>query len=114
MERVESFFLIGCQVNEIELKEVLLRRYGRYKFPDMKFDEYIEFVVLALTKERQDEIRGMYHALLPVLALRGKFMTFEQFFDKMTGADIDMRPAEDILKESEEIQARLQNGNRTI
>ncbi len=108
---MESFFLIGCQVDEIELKEVLLRRYGRYKFPDMRFDEYIEFIVLALTKERQDEVKGIYHALLPVMALRGKFMTFEQFFDKMTGADIDLRSADDILKESEEIQARLQNGS---
>lgn len=111
MERVESFFLIGCQVNEIELKEILLRRYGRYKFPDLKFEEYIEFVVLALTKERQDEVKGIYHALLPILAIRGKFMTFEQFYDKLTGADIDLRSNEDILKESEEIQARLQNGS---
>ncbi len=77
----------------------------------MRFDEYIEFIVLALTKERQDEVKGIYHALLPVMALRGKFMTFEQFFDKMTGADIDLRSADDILKESEEIQARLQNGS---
>lgn len=107
---MESFFLIGCQVNEIELKEVLLRRYGRYNFPDMKFKEYIEFVVLALTKERQDEVRGIYHALLPVLALRGKFMTFEQFYDKMTGADIDWRSPEEILKEAEEIQEKFANG----
>ena len=108
---MESFFLIGCQVNEIELKEILLRRYGRYKFPDLKFEEYIEFVVLALDKERKDEVKGIYHALLSFLAIRGKFMTFEQFYDKLTGADIDLRSNEDILKESEEIQARLQNGS---
>ena len=68
---MESFFLIGCQVNEIELKEILLRRYGRYKFPDLKFEEYIEFVVLALDKERKDEVKGIYHALLSFLAIRG-------------------------------------------
>lgn len=108
---MEGFFLVGCQVNEIELKELLLRRYGRYLFPEMKSNEYIEFIILAITKEKEDEIRGMYHGLLSYLALRGKFMTFEQFYDKMSGADLDLRPAKEILKEAEEIQARFANGN---
>lgn len=108
---MEGFFLIGCQVNEIELKELLLRRYGRYLFPEMKSNEYIEFIVLAIEKEREDEIRGVYHGLLSYLAMRGKFMTFEQFYDKMTGADIDLRPSEELLKEAEEIQARFANGS---
>ncbi len=77
----------------------------------MKSNEYIEFIVLAIKKEREDEIRGLYHALIPVLGMRGKFMTFEEFYDKMTGADLDLRPAEEILKEAEEIQARFANGS---
>ena len=77
----------------------------------MSFGEYIDFIVLAITKEQKDEVRGIYHALLPVLAIRGKFMTFEQFYDEMTGANMDFRPAEEILKESEEIERRLRNGD---
>lgn len=80
----------------------------------MNFNEYIDFVVLAITKERKDEVKGIYLALLPVLAIRGKFMTFEQFYDEITGANMDFRPAEEILKESEEIERRLTNGNRTL
>lgn len=79
-------------------------------FPEMKSNEFIEFIVLAITQERKDEMREMYHAFIPVMAMRNKFMTFEQFYDKMTGADIDLRPSEEILKEAEEIQARFANG----
>ena len=104
---MEKFFLIGCQVNEIELKELLLRKYGRYDFPDMSFGEFIDFVVLAINKENEDKIHGEYLAMLPLLMIRGKYMSFEQFYEKMTGADLDMRPAEDILIESEEIERRL-------
>ena len=105
-----KFFLIGCQVNEIEIKEILLKRYGRFNFPEMRFDEFIDFLVLAMTEEKKDIIRGDYHAMLPFLMLRGKYMTFEEFYDKFTGADIDWRPADEILKEAEEIQEKFANG----
>lgn len=107
MEEVERFFLIGCQVNEIEIKEILLRRYGRYKFPEMSFNEFIDFIVLAITEERKDKIRGDYHAMLPILLLRGKYIPFEEFYDTFTGADLDLRPADEILEETYEIEKRL-------
>ena len=107
---MEKFFLIGCQVNEIEIKEILLKRYGRFDFPEMSFNEFIDFLVLAMTEEKKDKVRGDYQAMLPFLMLRGKYMTFEQFYDEMTGANIDWRPSDEILKEAEEIQARLKNG----
>ena len=106
-----EFFLVGCQVNEIEIKELLLKRYGRYEFPEMKFDEFIDFIVLAINKEKEDAIRGEYHALLPYLAQTGRYMTFEKFYDMKTGADIDWRSADEILKEAEEIQEKFANGS---
>lgn len=107
---MEKFFLIGCQVNEIEIKEILLRRYGRYNFPEMNFNEFIDFLVLAMTEEKKDIIRGDYHAMLPFLMWRGKYMTFDEFYNKFTGADIDWRSSEEILKEVEEIQEKFANG----
>jgi len=106
-----EFFLVGCQVNEIEIKELLLKRYGRYEFPEMKFDEFIEFIVLAINKEKEDRIRGEYLALLPSLAQSGHYMTFDAFYEKMTGADIDWRSSEEILREAEEIQEKFANGS---
>ena len=107
---MEKFFLIGCQVNEIEIKELLLKRYGRFDFPEMEFEEFIEFIVLAINKDKENKVREEYLALLPLLAFRGKYMTFDKFYEKMTGADIDWRSSEEILKEAEEIQEKFANG----
>ena len=40
----------------------------------------------------------------------GHYMTFDKFYDEATGANIDWRASEDILKEAEEIQERFKNG----
>lgn len=107
---MEKFFLIGCQVNEIEIKEILLRRYGKYDFPEMNLNEFIDFLILAINKDKEDKVRGDYHAMLPFLMLRGMYMTFEEFYDKFTGKNIDWRTADEMLKEAEEIQERFANG----
>lgn len=108
---MEIFFFIGCQINEIELKELLLKRYHTLDFiKEMSFGEFVEFIVLAIKNANKERIENMYFALLPILALRGKFISFDEFYDKMTGANLDMRSAEEILKESEEIQERFKNG----
>lgn len=107
---MEKFFLIGCQVDEIELKELLLYRYGRYDFGEMKLDEFIKFIVLAIKRDKEEKVRGEYLALLPNLVQSGHYMPFERFFDEMTGANIDLRSSEEILKEAEEIQERFKNG----
>ena len=107
---MEKFFLIGSQVNEIEIKELLLHRYGRYEFPEMKFKEFVEFLVLAIKKDRESKVREEYLVLLPMLIKSGHYMTFDRFFDEATGANIDWRPSEDILREAEEIQERFKNG----
>ena len=60
---MEKFFLIGCQVNEIEIKELLLKRYGRFDFPEMEFEEFIEFIVLAINKDREDKMPVCMHPL---------------------------------------------------
>lgn len=111
MGKMEEFFLIGSQVNEIEIKELLLRRYGRYDFPDMKFEEFIDFIVLAITMDRQDKVREEYLVLLPMLIKGGHYMTFDKFYEEATGSNIDWRPSEDILKEAEQIQERFKNGS---
>lgn len=107
---MEKFFLIGCQINEIELKELLYRRYHRIDF-DMDFWEFIEFVSLAIELDKKDKVEKLYLTLLPRLIEVDKFMTFDQFYDEVTGKNFDFRPAEEILRESEEIEKRLRNGS---
>lgn len=106
---MERFFLIGCQVSDVELKEILLRRYHTTTF-DMGFDEFVEFVGLAIEKERKDKAERLYLALVPRMLEVNKFMTFDKFYDEISGANWDFRPAQDILNESAEIEKRLRNG----
>lgn len=77
----------------------------------MKFEEFVEFLVLAITKDRRDKVREEYLVLLPLLIKSGHYMTFDKFYDEATGSNIDWRPSEDILKEAEEIQERFKNGS---
>ena len=56
---MERFFLIGCQIDEIELKELLLRRYHTLTF-EMDFWEFVEFVNLALETEKKEKAERLY------------------------------------------------------
>ena len=107
---MERFFLIGCQIDEIELKELLLRRYHTLNF-EMEFWEFVEFVNLALETEKKEKAERLYLVLLPTLIQVNKYMTFDQFYEEISGANLDLRPADVILKESEEIEKRLKNGS---
>lgn len=111
---MDLFFRVGCQINDTEIKELLLRRYHTLDFiKEMDIGEFCEFLILAITQDKKDRIYIQYTALLPLLIQAGKYKSFEEFYDEMTGNNIDWRPAEEILRESEEI-LRKQNGDGNI
>lgn len=68
----------------------------------MQVDEFIEFVSLAIENENKEKVERQYLALLPLFCLRGKYMTFDKFYEQMTGANIDWRPADEIIQEIQE------------
>lgn len=99
-------------MDEVEIKELLLRKYHSLDFmKGMQLDEFVEFLILAINREKKDMIRSEYLALLPFMALRGKYMPFQDFFDKVTGANIDWRPAEEIIAEIDRAHEELKNGS---
>lgn len=109
-----GFFRIGCQVDEIEIKELLLHRYHTLEFiQGMQIDEFAKFLTLAIENDKKEKAYMQYTALLPLMIRADKYMSFSTFYDEMTGANIDWRPANEILKEAEEIQ-RKQNGNGNL
>jgi len=77
----------------------------------MEPEEFIEFLSLAISQEKKEKIYLQYTALLPLLIQAGKFMTFDKFYEEFTGANIDWRPANELLKEAEEIQRKQNHGN---
>lgn len=103
---MEEFFLINCQVDDVELKELLLRRYHSLCL-DMETGDFIRFVNLAIENEKKDKAERLYLALIPTIMRNGKFITFEHFYQEVSGGNWDFRSSEEILAESEEIERRL-------
>ena len=49
-------------------------------------------------------------AQLPVMAIGGDIISFDDYRDRVTGANIDFRPTEDILQELEDVESRFKGG----
>lgn len=101
---MESFFLAGGSFDEIEIKELLLRRYHTLDFvEEFELLEFIEFINKAREKDLEDKLYMQWCAMLPQM---NKYMPFKEFSDIMTGANIDTRPAEVIIKEIEDLHRK--------
>ena len=104
------FYFIGRADQEDEIVDVLAARYG-WSVPDI-----LDLDIPRLwrtynkaTRERQrDRVRAQWLTLLPYMSMEMlQFMSFEDYYDQATGANIDLRPAKDILAEVEEVRREL-------
>lgn len=98
---MEEFFRIGCQVDEIKLMDLVMRRY--HSLDCMKWlsvEQFARLILLALESEIKDHKRQEWCALLPMMCLPGsKYLSFEEYFDLVTGKNVDMRPVDVIMEE---------------
>lgn len=97
---VEKFFLISCQVDEVRLIDLVLRRY--HSLDAMKvlsIDQFIELILLAIESEVKEKYRQEWLSLLPMMLFANHYMTFDDYYETCTGKNIDMRPVEDIIAE---------------
>ena len=82
----------------------------------------IEFILqlpaepgLDLIKKAQEEIRNerifqQWVVQLPWMGYTGTFLSFADYKDRVTGANIDRRPVAEIMAEIDEIERQLQEG----
>ena len=63
-----------------------------------------------MEKEREERIREQWVAQLPVMAISGKHVSFADYKDKVTGANIDRRSTAEILAELDVLERELQEG----
>ena len=62
--------------------------------------EFCELVVYAAEKIQEEKIRQQWIAVLPFMHLKQlKYMSFKDYYEACTGANIDWRPAKEIIKE---------------
>lgn len=63
-----------------------------------------------MEKEREDRIFLQWTAQLPLMAYSGKYVSFADYKDRVTGANIDRRSTAEILAELDEVERELQEG----
>lgn len=64
----------------------------------------------ALEKDREDRLFQQWTAQLPIMAMTGEVESFADYKDRVTGANIDLRPASEINRELDEVEAELRKG----
>lgn len=69
----------------------------------MDVSRFIDFVLMAKVQERREQIQRQWTAMLPLMSIQYlKYMPFEEYYEKCTGANIDLRPVDEIIADIEE------------
>lgn len=91
------FFLESSVLNEEEIIEFLLKRYGNLEeIKKMDISFFISFYKQALKKDTEEKLYMQWCSMLPQFA---KFIPFNEFYDKATGRNIDRRDKDVIIAE---------------
>ena len=67
-------------------------------------------ILKAMEKERDDRLFQQWVVQLPVMAYTGKPVSFSEYKDRVTGANIDRRPVAEIEAELDAVEKELQKG----
>lgn len=73
----------------------------------MDIGDFLKFVLCAKEEERREQVRNQWTAMLPWMSMKYlKYMPFEEYYEKCSGANIDMRSTEEIIADIEETHRR--------
>ena len=70
-------------------------------------------ILKAMEKEREERIFQQWAAQLPIMAYTGKVVSFSEYKDRVTGANIDRRPVAAIEAELDAVEKELQRGGES-
>lgn len=104
---MEKFFRLCIQIDQDELIDLLLHRYGNLEYI-MQLD--IETAMSVIDKAREKEKENRYFLQWVVQLPRmtqENYMSFESYLDRVTGRNIDKRPVHECMKEIEEIKKKF-------
>lgn len=92
---------------------MLLHRYHNIEYIlQLDADTGGPLIIKALEQERDDRIFQQWVVQLPMMS-REDFVSFADYKDKVTGANIDRRSAAEILAELADVERELQGGGDT-
>lgn len=76
----------------------------------LDIDTAMGLIRKAREQNRDERIFQQWVSQLPFMGLTDSFMSFSDYKDRVTGANIDWRPASEINRELDEIEKELQSG----
>lgn len=90
---------------------MLLHRYNSIDFfMGLDFRRGLELIRKAEEQEKDARIFQQWVAQLPVMALTGEAVGYREYKDRVTLANVDLRPTAEILAELDEIEAQMNGG----
>ena len=88
-----------------------LHRYHNIEYIlQLDADIGLELTAKALEQERDERIYRQWVAQLPVMSFTGVNMSFADYKDRVTGANIDRRTTAEILADLDDAERELQEG----
>lgn len=107
------FYVVGRASEEDEIIDRLAERYGWTVKEIMDLDAAYLYRMdrKAIEGNKRKEAREQWIAMLPLMAeKRIEYMSFEAYYDQVSGKSIDTRPDEEILEEVYEIRKMMKEG----
>lgn len=103
---MERFFQIFAVADEIEVYDILYHRYGC--IPDIGFAPLCSLIKKAKEENKKERIYRAWLAHIPAME-NGSIpaQEFQEYYEHVTGKDIDTRPEEEILAEVREIRKEM-------
>lgn len=89
----------------------MLHRYHNIEFIlQLDADTGVPLILKAQEQEREDRIFQQWTAQLPIMAYTGVDVSFADYKNRVTGANIDRRSTAEILAELDDVERELLEG----
>ena len=101
---MEGFFQTCFGIDEEEIIDLLLSRYNSIDYIlKMDIESAERLIEKAREKEKEKRIFAQWVVQLPHMT-KETFLSFDEYFDKVTGRNIDKRSTSECMAEIEEIK----------
>lgn len=104
---MEKFFRTCSSIDEEEIIDLLLHRYGNLEYI-MQSDIETAGRIIAKAREKEKENRFFLQWVVQLPNMtKETYISFESYVDKVTGRNIDNRPVHECMAEIEEIKKKF-------
>jgi hypothetical protein len=101
---VERFFRTCSTIDEEEIIDLLLHRYGNLEYIlQLDIETALRVIEKAREKEKENRYFLQWVVQLPMMD-NDNFVSFDAYLDRVTGRNIDKRPVYECMAEIEEIK----------